>query len=296
MSWRSVATKDFEDVVRSWMLWAILGVFTVMMGIVAVGLLSGGTGDTSAKQVYGLFHTLGGEFLIPLTALVVGYMAITGERESGGLRVLFGLSHSRRDIFLGKVCSRVSTMVVASVVLVAVTAGLILAAFGSVDFGLFFGFAGLTVLFAVSFTGIALGISATTDSRTKALGGAVGTYVLFMIVWDPLVAVVYRLTQGDFPGLEAPGWYFFLQRLNPLTAYREALSLVADTYIAAMVGANIVEDIPDGKLGAPMMLTNRVGDPLPFYLTEWFSVLVLVAWFVVPVAVGYWLFERADLN
>jgi ABC-2 type transport system permease protein len=296
MSWQAVASKDFEDVIRSWMLWAIVGVFTLMMGIIAVGIVSGGTSDASAEQVYRLFSTLGGEFLIPLTSLVVGYMAITGERESGGLRVLFGLSHNRFDIFVGKVYSRVLTMITASVVLVAVTAGLILLAFGSIELGVFLGFTGLTLLFAVSFTGIALGISAATGSRTKALSGAVGTYVLFMIVWDPFVAVIHRITQGSFPGLNAPKWYFFVQRLNPITAYREALSLLTDTYIPAMVGANIVENIPNDKLGPPMMLTNRVGEPLPFYLTEWFSAIVLVAWFVVPVAVGYLLFDRADLG
>lgn len=296
MSWQAVASKDFEDVIRSWMLWAIVGVFTLMMGIIAVGIVSGGTGDTSDTEVYRLFSILGGEFLIPLTSLVVGYMAITGERESGGLRVLFGLSHNRFDVFVGKVCSRVLTMTIASGVLVAVTGGLILLAFGGLELGLFLGFAGLTLLFAISFTGIALGISAMTGSRTKALSGAVGMYVLFMIVWDPLVAVVHRITQGSFPGLNAPEWYFLVQRLNPLTAYREALSLMVDAYIPAMVGANIIEDIPTDKLGSPMMLTNRVGEPLPFFLSEWFSVVVLVAWFVVPVAVGYVLFDRADLN
>lgn len=297
MSWQTVARKDFEDVIRSWMLWAILGVFALMMGVVAIGVSTDDTDEVGVALIYDLFNTLGAELLIPLTAMIVTYMAITGERESGSLRILFGLTHSRRSVFLGKFCSRLATMLFATVVLVSITAGVILYVFGTIDVRLFLGFAGLTLLFAGTFVGIALGISAATGNRTRALGGAIGVYVLFMVLWDTLVAVLFRVTQGHFPGLEAPAWYFFLQRLNPLTAYREALILMTDHYIWAMVGSAILEDLSGEEItGEALMLTNRVGGDLPIYLTEWASVVVLFVWAIVPLVIGYWRFEAADLN
>lgn len=297
MTWQTVARKDFEDVIRSWMLWAILGVFALMMGVVAIGSDTSGTAQSGSALVYDLFNTLGGELLIPLAALIVTYMAITGERESGSLRILFGLSHGRRSVFLGKLCSRLATMLFATVVLLSITAGVIFYIFGSIDLGLFVQFAGLTLLFSATFVGIALGISAMTGSRTRALGGVIGVYVLFMVIWDTLVAILFRVTQGHFPGLEAPTWYFLLQRLNPLTAYREALILLTDNYIWAMIGSSTLEDLSaEEATPEALMLTNRVGGDLPFYLTEWASVAVLLVWAIVPLAIGYWQFEAADLN
>jgi ABC-2 type transport system permease protein len=44
-----------------------------------------------------------------------------------------------------------------------------------------------------------------------------------------------------------------------------------------------------------MALGGALGGPVPFYLTGWASVVVLLAWLVVPLALGYRSFARADL-
>lgn len=298
MSSTLVARKDFEDVIRSWLLWAVLGVFVMMMVVTAIGMQTSDSPEEAGTEiVYDMFHTLGGEFLLPLTALMVGYMAIVGERQSGTLRVLFGLSHNRKDVFFGKLMSRVFTIAVASVLALVVAAGLILYTFDSYDLVRFLAFSGLTVLYAASFTSVAVAISAVTAARAKAIGGAVGAYVLFMIVWDTNAAIIYRIVNSEFPGLHAENWYFLLRRLNPMTAYREGLGLLIDQHIWTMVGATVVEDIPSEMLtGEHMYILNRVGEDLPFYLGEWASVAVLVGWIVVPLAISYWAFQRADLN
>ncbi|WP_227774041.1 ABC transporter permease [Haladaptatus pallidirubidus] len=35
---------------------------------------------------------------------------------------------------------------------------------------------------------------------------------------------------------------------------------------------------------------------IPFYLEEWFMLVILGAWLVVPLTIGYLSFERADLG
>lgn len=47
---------------------------------------------------------------------MLGYRAIVGERESGSLKFLLGLPHTRRDVILGKLIGRVSTVTVAVLV------------------------------------------------------------------------------------------------------------------------------------------------------------------------------------
>lgn len=87
-------------------------------------------------------------------------------------------------------------------------------------------------------------------------------------------------------------------RLEPLRACRDALSLLSDQYLWPLIGwSTIVEDVsPEPATEGGLLLTNRVSGDLPFYPTEWFSVVVLLAWLVAPVAVGYRRFSRTSTD
>lgn len=293
-----VARKDFEDVIRSWMFWTIMGVSLLLMVIVTFGVATDDLDEVGQEIVYALFSSLGGQLVIPVMALIFGYMAIAGERQSGSLRVLFGLSHGRADVLVGKLLSRSAAMLVGTLLASAVVGALVLLLFDPFDVGTFLGFTALTILMALSFTGIAIGISATTGTRSRAMGGAIGSYVGFTLAWHPVVAMLHYAVEGELAGFDLPEWYAFLLMLNPLTAYRESLGQLTDQYLWPLIGwSNIVEDVPQEATGEPgaLLLSNRVaGDP--FYVSEPFAAAVLVAWFAVPVALGYRRFQRADLN
>lgn len=298
MSWRAVARKDFEDVIRSWLLWGIVGLFLALMGIIVMASYAQGATDGDATGLYSFFNALGAQLLVPVTALIVGYMAITAERQSGSLRILFGLSHGRRDVVVGKILSRSGAMVVAVGVLSAVILGLIALLASSFSAATFVGFVGLTLLLALAFVGIAVGVSASTGTRARSMAGAIGAYVFFALLWHPIVAGVHYAVEGEFAGYEAPEWYFALLRLNPLQAYADALGLLADTYMSLLLNwTGLVEDIEMERLqDGTLLLSDRLGGEVPFYLSEWASAAVLAFWFVVPVLIGYWRFQRADLN
>lgn len=292
MSISLVARKDFEDVVRSRTLWSIIVVFVVLSVIIVFGASPEG----EWTEILHIFNNLAAQLLIPITALVFGYLAIAGERESGSLRIMFGLSHDRRDVVFGKFISRLSVTIIAAVVLCLVTFGTILVEFGTPDVGTFLAFSGLTILLAAAFTGIAIGVSLVTGRRATAMTGAIGSYLFLLLFWHPLVAGVHYLVEGSLPGYEASNWYFFLLGLEPLTAYRNATGLLTGEFYWPIIGwPNIVEDIPEEQLDV-LLLTDRLGSELPFYLSEWFSVLVLLAWAILPVVIGYWYFSRTDLN
>lgn len=100
-------------------------------------------------------------------------------------------------------------------------------------------------------------------------------------------------------GLEAPNWYFFLLRLNPIEAYLQVSSSLTDQFIWGLFGwQSIVEDVPAGVLQVPgaLLLSNRVASDLPFYLSDWFAAVTRLVWIVVPAAVGYRSFRDADSN
>ncbi|ADB59304.1 conserved hypothetical protein [Haloterrigena turkmenica DSM 5511] len=299
MSSTLIARKDFEDAIRSKLVWAVMGVFLFLMALVAVSASTQDLSEVEPTQLIVTVTNIGGLLFIPIVSLIVGYMAIVGERQSGSLRVLFGLSHSRWDVFVGKFVSRLGVVFVATLLTVVLTVGMAVAMFDSVPLGTYLGYSALTILLGLAFAAIAVGVSAMASSRMQAMGGAIGSYVVFSLIWHPLVAGVHYLLEGSMPGLEAPEWYFFLLRLNPLDAYRQVSSELADQFIWGIIGMeNIVEDVPDAAFENPdtLLLSNRVSGELPFYLSDWFAAVVLLTWIVVPLAIGYWRFDGADLN
>jgi len=79
----------------------------------------------------------------------------------------------------------------------------------------------------------------------------------------------------------------FLKYLNPLKAYE---TLAAQLYYGA-AQARLVS----ATFGEQNALGPIFQESIPFYFSGWFLFLILLAWIVLPVAVGYWAFERADL-
>lgn len=299
MTWAQVARKDFEDSIRSRMLWAAMAAFVLLMGIVVGAAATGDLSEADPTNLIVVFSQLGGQLLVPIVALMIGYMAIVGERESGSLRVLFGLSHSRSDVFAGKFVSRLGVIGVAALVACGVAIALAVLLFGSIDAGTFLGFVAVTLLLGAAFTSIAVCVSAMTASRAQAMAGAIGAYVLFIMLWHPIVAGLHYALNGELVGVEGPAWYFLLLRFNPLTAYVHTTGSLADQFINGLIGwETIVEDVALSQLQQPdaLLLSNRVSGDLPYYLSDWSAGLILLAWVVVPAAVGYWRFEAADLN
>jgi ABC-2 type transport system permease protein len=255
-----VARKDFEDAVKSKMLWSLMGLLVLIVGIIYVAIWWN-VDDPEPVDIVGAATAIF-QLIVPLVALIAGYLSIVGERRSGSIKVLLSLPPDRRDVVFGKLLGR---------------AGVI----------------GATVLAAfLALVGIAVGVSALVASRGQAMAGVVGLYLVFLLFWDLLTAGVYRVVAGELPG--NPGdqfeaWYVFLQWLNPLEAY----SVLTDTILGETFGAFTIPLFAPQEASA----TERVvAGEVPAYLQEPVTVPILLFWFVVPVALGYLRFRGADLG
>ncbi|WP_440991522.1 ABC transporter permease [Haloarchaeobius baliensis] len=286
MSVAGLARKDLRDTSRSRMVWGLTAVFT-LCSVLGVSLfaLVGADGATAIEAVGAL--TLPAVLLVPLAAIVVGYMAVVGERRSGNLKLLLGFPVSRLAVVAGKVLGR-TAVVAGSIAVSFLAAGVVgTVLYGGFSLARYAGFTFATVGLGVAFGGLAVGISAAVRSRGRALALAVCAYVLLVMVWQPLVGGLHYAVTGSIPGLEVPAWYLLVERLSPTMAYQ----MLVEAALGVPTNASIFSIRPPAATTAEQL----GGGPVPVHLSASASAVVLALWVVIPTLIGYWRFRSSDL-
>jgi ABC-2 type transport system permease protein len=286
VSWAVVARKDFRDARLSRALWGLTGLFVLLSAGFAVlyATVPEVSRDLGEVSTLGYLSLLAGAvtLFVSVAAIVVGAGAVAGERDSGSAKLLLGFPHSRADVVLGKILGRTAVLAVAVLVGLAISLGVALALFESVSAVDYAIFALTTLLLVLVYVGIMVGVSATTASGGRAMAFGLGVFVLLELLADllPMAAlfVVGGFSLDALAAATVPAWVAFLNVITPSAAYTNALGWFLGDGAAAAA-----------SLGAAL------GGPVPFYLTGWASVGVLLGWLVVPALLGYRRFARADL-
>jgi ABC-2 type transport system permease protein len=306
MSWQAVARKEFRDAIRSRWLHGSTLFFALFLGGAAAlffGVLIGPE-NRQVSNLFGFFANLGVfSFSFPgLLALVLGFIAlstsygsITGERETGSIKLLLSLPNSRLDAMVGKFLGRSAVVVAALLVGFLLTFVVLVATGTQLQLGSFVPQVALTALLGMAFVSIGLGISALAGSNREATLATMGLYLVFAVLWGSISEGIPRLINytaeqvgvGGVSELTRVKLGVFLKYLNPLKAYE---TLAAELYYGP-VQARLVS----ATFGEQTALGPVLQESVPFYFSGGFLFLILLAWIVLPVAVGYWAFERADL-
>ena len=309
MTWNAVARKDFEDAVRSRWLWGLSAFFFVFIGgttAVFFGwVVSGSQGQATSDALFGLFASgflsfsytgfLG--FGLAFIALLTAYGSIIDERESGTVKLLLSLPHSRRDVIAGKLAGRSAVLVLPVLGGFLLAMVILLVTGTSIAFEHLVPHIALTVLLALVFVSIGVGISAAVDTGRQATLWALGLYFLFALLWSMVAQGLPRLVTeigkrvpllDPLSGAATIKARFLIKYLNPLRAYE---TLVAQVYFGDPLQARLVKAGMFEQMAAQQVL----GGGLPFYLQGWFIFLVLVFWLVVPPVLGYLVFREAEL-
>lgn len=284
---QAIAKKDFQDAVRSHLFMGLSLLFFTMLVAPTVFLwhfeddLPVGVEGTTVE----LFNSLlqGVILIVPLIAIVLGWRSIAGERQSGSIKVLLSLPHSRTDVLVGKLIGRsavLSFSLVIGFLLAGAVVWLLLGSFYLTDFTALLAF---SILLGTAYTSITITISALAGSRTVAAAGAFGLFVLFYIGWDLLVTFVSMLLALDvLPEsdrvLEV---LLFLHSLDPSNAFGRVLAWSATVVEPDRDAAQALLDFYDGSL--------------PFYLEDWFGLVVLALWVIIPLVIAIYHFDRVDL-
>ncbi|WP_255151068.1 ABC transporter permease [Halorarius halobius] len=277
----TVARADLRHAVQNWVVAGAVGLLVVL---VVPDLWTGvevSEGTTADRVVRDLPLT----FLLPtlVLAVAVGYRAVVGEREAGTDRLVLGLPVTRRDLVVGKACSRVAIAVGALVPLVTVAELLVAVRLPDPHVGAFLAWGSYLLVFAAAWTAFVVGVSAAVSTRYRALATVFATYVLFSPsstgLWDLLVRPLFSMPfTGRFAtpeGVHAvnvlgPVWYRYLDGLNPIVALGR------------------MQDLLLGLAGAGPLYGTA-----PLYA---YSVAVVALFASLPLYVGYRRFDRADLG
>lgn len=278
-----VAKKDLKDAIRSKSLWVISLLFILLMGGVAFLYLrfpeirTGVTGDMELARGLITFLSAPIGLFIPIIALLLSYKSVSGEVESGSIKLLLSLPHSRLNVVLGKLLGRSSVLTIAIVVGFVVASAVVVAtrpAAATLNYGIF---VLLTILFGLSYVSIGVMISSLTKSSSKAAAGIFGVYLLFNFLWTLIpIGINYLLTSTLLPERD-PTWFEMFNRLSPNGAFDGVLRALRRP-----------EDLITSLTTPP-----RVGDPI--YLAPWVAVLILLGWVLLGLVVGNLRFSRMDL-
>lgn len=311
MSWEAIVRKDFEDAVRSYWLWGLSAVFIgvlalppalIVFDVVQITQPARGPAITTDVYVGLMRDTM--TVLVPIIAIVAAYASITGERDSGTLKLLLSLPHSRLEVVVGKVIGR--SLVLASSVLAGfvVAAAVFLATPVTFNFGTYASFTLLTVLLGIVFVGIAVGVSAAARSSRSAMIGTVGLYVYFTLLWDQSVNGLLRLLTrhtGLAPDSSSIAHLdLVLNLVNPTQAYK---SLVAVLTLPAEVPISFAQPnvtVPRSAAARMQVAGGHgreifVDGAIPVYYSDPAVLVILLAWLIGVPVLGYLVFRDVDL-
>ncbi|MFC6837458.1 ABC transporter permease [Halomarina ordinaria] len=278
MSWTAVAKKDFQDAARSRWLWGLSVLFVLFAAGAAylytvIPTFSGG-GEAQTIGLLVFLLTPAG-LLVPIIGLMISYKAVVGERESGSMKLMLSLPHSRGEMVLGKLVGRTLSTLIAIVVGFAVALVIVATQYGEFDPASYAVFVLVTMLFALVYISIGIAFSSLFASTSKALAGAVGLYALFEFLWGTVPLVLYYFVNGSSLQGYPTDWTRLITNLAPGAAYSNSVfALLPNDDITAMMGASASD---------------------PFYLQSWFGLVILLFWLVVPLAIGYARFNSSDL-
>jgi ABC-2 type transport system permease protein len=281
MSVVTIARKDFQDARLSKTLWALSALFIIFAAGMAylyaeLPALSGGADELSALGLM-FFLSAPATLFVSITAVIIAGKSVAGERETGSMKLLLSYPHSRRDVVLGKVIGRAVVLAFPLVIGFAVAAIVVLAKYATFTPLDYVVFVLLTVLYSFAYISLVVGVSASTGSGARATAMAVGVFAVLELLWDVVpLGALYLLEGRLIPPQEYPNWALFLSGLTPSAAYSTAMGAVLPESPTAVLGIG-----PSGDV--------------PFYLADWFGLVLLVAWAVIPVTLGYLRFRTADL-
>lgn len=267
--------EDVRDTVRERQAQVILGLY-VLVGFWVTNTATANPAVDPADTE--LFAILSSPLTLLTPLLVLGFFcsSLVEKRTSGALAVVLGLPFSRKTVVIGTLIGR--SLLVTTAILLATAVALPIAYLRgiSIDPVTLVGSTLVLILLGITFTAIAVLLSATTRTATRATVAAFATFVIFAAnIWAQFPRlVVYAINGLSYPEI-FPAWYDFVVALNPMAAYTY---LIADVF-PALGGIGFI----------------RPPQEPAFYERPPFALAALLGWIAFATWLGHRRFRATDL-
>lgn len=291
-----VAKKDYSDAIQARSLWGLTAVLVIFTAGLAYSLnqfrlfsmfwpfflaFFGSEGAQTLQFVH--FYIGPAMIIIPAVALVISYKSIAGEIESGSVKFLLSVPLTRWDALAGKLIGRGAVLSTALVIGLTVAAIVVLLTTGRLTLGAFVLMLIFSVMLGLAYVSIGVNLSALADSQSRAVVYVVSVYVFMLAAWNYANNIVYYILEGTFfpplVGTSGPpdvdGWWYLMERLTPDGAFTGVLRELL------LSEPSFYQAFPEG---------------VPFYLKSGPLIMILLAWIILPIGVGYYRFKRADIG
>ncbi|EMA59625.1 ABC transporter permease [Halorubrum lipolyticum] len=260
-----VAVTEYRLAVRSHWALALTGLF-VVFGATMMTFSGSAVGPEGAERVVASLTSLAA-YLIPLSALALGYDAIVGREDEGWLAIVFSLPVRRSEVVAGTYLGRLTVLAGATVLGFGFSGALLVREFGIGEWTSFLGFLVGAVGAGGAFLAIAVLLSTVAREKTHALGAALLVWVWFVLVHDLIALGV--VAAFELPDAVLSAFVFS----NPVSAFRVlVLSGLGTTAGGGFTAVLAGSDLSTASLA-----------------------VALAAWCLVPIAVAARLVRRRRL-
>jgi Cu-processing system permease protein len=260
-----VAVTEYRLAVRSRWALALTGLF-VVFGAMIMTFSGSAVGPEGAERVVASLTSLAA-YLIPLSALALGYDAIVGREDEGWLAVVFSLPVHRSEVVAGTYLGRLTVLVGATVLGFGFSGALLVREFGIGEWTSFVGFLVGAVGAGAAFLAIAVLLSTVAREKTHALGAALLVWVWFVLVHDLIALGV--VAAFELPDAVLSAFVFS----NPVSTFR----VLVLSGLGTTAGGGFTAVLTGSGLSTASLA------------------VALVAWCVVPIAVAARLIRRRRL-
>jgi Cu-processing system permease protein len=203
-------------------------------------------------------------YVLPLMALMLSFDALVGEFEHGTMLLLLTYPVARWQIIFGKFLGHMVILLVAILVGYGGTLGvlLLLGDGSTTGWQAYFAMMASSLLLGCIFLNIGYLISSWVSERAVAVGAAVGTWLLLVVLYDLALLSALIIDEGEHI---SEGLFSALMLANPADAYR-LFNFTGFEEVGRLVGATDVGAGFESDLLAPFV-AMVLWAVIPFLLT-----------------------------
>ena len=215
-----LGVKEFRDGIRNrWVSVSILLLGALALALSFLGSTPVGDVDATTLEVSVVSLTSLSTYMIPLIALMVSFDALVGEYEHGTMLLLLTYPIERWQIIAGKFLGHSAILLTGILIGYGGTLGILLLANGGDTTGLRAYSTMMTTSLLLGCVFLALGylVSAMARERAVAIGAAIATWLLLVVLYDLGLLSVLIADQGE---RISERWFSALMLVNPADAYR----------------------------------------------------------------------------